>query len=251
MSYRRGRLIALRSGEPAENMALDQALHESVDSAEVPVLRLYSWSQPTLSLGYFQKIDSRHGHAESAGLVCVRRSTGGGAIVHHHELTYSLAVPIDRTIAGPRLDLYQQSHLAMVASLAEFGVSAMPFRLCDRELRPAAECPFLCFQRRTDEDLIVSGYKVLGSAQRKMRHAVLQHGSLLIQASRWAPQLPGITDLTSRPIPLQRFAECFTEAMGKALSIDWIQDEISPIEQAREAEIRTQKFASDGWLFRR
>jgi len=251
MSDRQGRLIALHSGHPAENMAIDQALLESVGVSDRPVLRLYTWSEPTLSIGYFQSIADRRVHDESKGLVCVRRSTGGGAIVHHHELTYSIAVPMDASLAGPRLDLYQRTHLAFVQSLSEFGVRAVPFRSTDRKQPSAAKNRFLCFQRRTDEDLIVSGYKVLGSAQRKTRHAVLQHGSLLLRASRWAPQLPGVCDLGSRSIPIGQFSERWTAALADLLSIEWSKDEISQAEGLRVTEITTQRFSSRDWLYRR
>lgn len=173
-------------------MAIDQALLESVEADRRATLRLYVWSEPTLSIGYFQKLSDRVGHDESAGLACVRRATGGGAILHHHELTYSVVIPVERQ-TGPRMDLYQQTHLAVINVLSEYGIGAIPFRLAgsnrgplrDSEKKDSSVEPFLCFQRRSDEDLIVGGYKVLGSAQRKSRHAVLQHGSLLIRASKW------------------------------------------------------------------
>ena len=111
--------------------------------------------------------------------------------------------------------------------------------------------PFLCFQRRTDEDLIVSGYKVLGSAQRKTRHAVLQHGSLLVRASELAPQLPGIVDLTSRSLAIESFAAGFVEELGKAISIDWTVGELESDECSRAEEIESEKFGSPQWLQRR
>jgi lipoate-protein ligase A len=252
MSKTEGRLIPLNAGGSAENMAIDQALLESVDDAGQPVLRLYTWSQPTLSLGYFQRIDARRDHAESSELVCVRRSTGGGAIVHHHELTYSVVVPSGGWLAGPPVELYQQTHAAVAAALSEFNVRAVPFRVLGRETTPSlSEHPFLCFQRCAEEDLVVSGYKVLGSAQRKSRHAVLQHGSLLLGTSPWAPQLPGVHELTSQSVPLRQLAECFAAVLGNVLSIQWRGDEIARGERLRADEIVVQKFASDRWLLRR
>lgn len=248
---RPGRLIPLHAGAAAENMAIDQALQESVEADGVPVLRLYTWSRPTLSLGYFQPLADRDGHRESHSLDCVRRSTGGGAIVHDRELTYSLAVPIDPVQAGPRLDLYQQTHGAIIAALAGFGLRAAPFRDDPSPSPAAGGNPFLCFQRRTDEDLIVSGYKVLGSAQRKARRAMLQHGSLLLSASRWAPQLPGLSELGGRVIPLDSLAQAVAETIGQAFEIDWTVGEISASERTRAGEIETAKFAADRWLRRR
>ena len=248
---RPGRLIPLHAGAAAENMSIDQALQESVEADGVPVLRLYTWSHPTLSLGYFQKLADRDGHAESHSLDCVRRSTGGGAIVHDCELTYSLAVPIDPAQAGPRLDLYQQTHAAITEALAGFGLRAAPFRDDPSPSPTAGKAPFLCFQRRTDEDLIVSGYKVLGSAQRKSRRAMLQHGSLLLSASRWAPQLPGLSELGGRPIPLAPLAQAVSETIGQALQIDWTAGEISAHERIRAGDIEAEKFAANRWLCRR
>lgn len=252
MSRAEGRLIPIHVGDPAGNMAIDQALLEAVDEAGQAMLRFYTWSRPTLSLGYFQQLGAREDHAESANLVCVRRSTGGGAIVHHHELTYSVAIPLTASSAGPRIDLYQQTHLAVAAALLEFGVRAVPFRSLDRETTHwTSQHPFLCFQRCSDEDLMVSGYKVLGSAQRKSRRAVLQHGSLLLATSKWAPQLPGVRDLTSRSIPPGQLAECIANRIGDLLSIRWSADELSRAERVRADEITTQRFASDHWLQRR
>jgi lipoate-protein ligase A len=172
--------------------------------------------------------------------------------VHHHELTYSVVVPSGGRYAGPRIELYQQTHTAVAAALSDFNVRAVPFRLLGRETAPTGtRHPFLCFQRCSEEDLVVSGYKVLGSAQRRSRHAVLQHGSLLLGTSPWAPQLPGVHDLTSRSVPLRQLADCLAAVLGDVLSIQWSTAEISQGERSRADEIIVQKFASDRWLLRR
>jgi lipoate-protein ligase A len=231
-------------------MAIDQALLESVDPGTGPVLRLYTWSRPTLSLGYFQSLADRQAHRESVTLECVRRATGGGAIVHDRELTYSLAVPLQGSATGPRLDLYRQTHLAFIEALRSYGVRTRPFGATEVRSRSAAPA-FLCFQRREQEDLILSGYKVLGSAQRKTRSAVLQHGSLLLRASPWAPQLPGIHELTSQPIPPDELAERFAQRLTDLLSIRWIAGQLSASEHRRAAVIEADKFAADRWRQRR
>ena len=74
-------------------MAVDEALLETAASLGVPTLRFYQWQEPTMSLGYFQEYADRLRHAASAGCPTVRRASGGGAIMHDRELTYSLAVP--------------------------------------------------------------------------------------------------------------------------------------------------------------
>ncbi|MGI9470990.1 MAG: lipoate--protein ligase family protein [Rubripirellula sp.] len=245
-----GRLIALTAHGPAENMSIDQALLESTGRSGIPALRFYRWSQPALSLGYFQRLDDRVLHPDSESLACVRRATGGGAIVHHHELTYSVAMPVGKAEAGPRLELYRQIHQAIIDVLADLGVRAVPFRLTGVESPPISDRKFLCFQRRTDEDLVVSGYKVLGSAQRKTRDAVLQHGSLLLQASRFAPQLPGVIDLGARPIAAEQVANGLVNRLGTRLGLTWRDDELSEEEQERASKIRSERFAAQVWMAR-
>ncbi len=194
-------------------MAVDQAILESVEASLIPTLRFYGWLEPTLSLGYFQAYQSRFGHAASSACACVRRATGGGAILHDHELTYSLVMPMAVSATQARQRLYRDVHLAVVRSLADFGVRATPYRLDGRP--DGQESAFLCFQRRTDEDLIVSGYKIVGSAQRRSRGAVLQHGSVLLRASRYAPELPGVFELTSQQIDAMTLVGVVTGHLGR------------------------------------
>ena len=89
-----GRLISLATAGAAENMAIDQSILDSVSRTGIPVLRFYQWAEPTLSLGYFQGLSARAAHVQSNSIGCVRRTTGGGAIVHDQELTYSITIPV-------------------------------------------------------------------------------------------------------------------------------------------------------------
>jgi lipoate-protein ligase A len=193
-------------------MAIDEALlHEAIERERdqaFATLRWYLWQQPTLSLGYFQSIDDRNQHAASASLPVVRRSSGGGAIVHHCELTYCW---VERTRqASDAASRYDFFHQAVVDYLAQGGVDG---RRVGKSMLFQGGNPFLCFQRRAPEDITVAGYKVLGSAQRRHQGVLLQHGSLLLAASPFAPQLPGLTELSGR---------------------DWWSDGLRPMEIALE-----------------
>ena len=251
MSQSVGRLLNLADGDSAENMAIDQTLLESVDAGGRPALRLYGWKDATLSLGYFQRHADRSTHAESQSLPCVRRATGGGAIVHDRELTYSLVLPLDGRQSGPRHQIYRDTHNAMLATLRDLGVTAEPYRTLETTRCVHAEDCFLCFQRRTDEDLIVSGYKVVGSAQRTMRRAVLQHGSILLCASPFAPQLPGIGDLIARPVSAEDVGAKLVSHLVETWGFRWERSELSEDESARAHAIESEKFANDRWLHRR
>ena len=247
-----GRLIPLVTADAAENMAIDQSILDSVSISGVPVLRFYQWSEATLSMGYFQRFRTRSEHAASFPIRCVRRATGGGAIVHDQELTYSICLPVEPGKAWGRDTLYQQTHQAIADALACFGVHAVPFRLSGACIRTKEEnSRFLCFQRRTEEDLVVSGYKVLGSAQRKTRTAVLQHGSLLIHASRYAPELPGIGELQSFSIPVQQLIEKIVINLSAGLNLDWNEGELTDHEKQMASKISQERFTNAAWTMRR
>jgi lipoate-protein ligase A len=176
---------------PAQ-MALDGAILEAVSEApDAAVLRTYAWSPATLSLGYFQPAAPIDGDSRFARVPMVRRTTGGGAIWHDRELTYSLVLPRSHPASARPQALYEAVHGALVAALAAEGIPARR-----RGPQPAgAVRPFLCFTDRDPDDIVVGSAKVVGSAQRRRPGAVLQHGSLLLGASPVTPELPGIAEL--------------------------------------------------------
>lgn len=169
-------------------MARDEALLNRVgDGSSAPTLRLYQWDPPTISLGYFQPYAAFEALPPPAGeLAVVRRLTGGGAILHDQELTYSLLLPADHRLLsdGPN-QLYVVVHDAVIASLQSMGVRGEQCGESD-ESTPVRG-PFFCFARRHRYDVLVDGRKILGSAQRRTRSAVLQHGSIVL-ANRFEQQ---------------------------------------------------------------
>jgi lipoate-protein ligase A len=256
-----GRLLFHRGGSAGWNMAVDQSILESVGQSAVSriepaaTLRFYTWQTPTLSLGYFQSSDDSSPRFDN--LAHVRRSTGGGAILHHHELTYSLSVATQPGEHGARNDLYRCVHDAVISELSRLSVTARPYRLSAGAVKALNKRPassgdeFLCFQRRTDEDLIVSGYKVLGSAQRRAKGALLQHGSLLLRSSEFAAELPGIFDLTSKSLDAQSLASRIAATIGELIGVTFCPGELTKHENSRADEILTDRFESSSWWSRR
>ena len=174
------------------NMAVDEALLELGQ----PVLRFYRWNEPTVSLGYFQRYDDRNGHESSRHCPLVRRRSGGGAIIHDRELTYSLVLPHDFPLAVKRLELYEAIHRSFIAVLKHFGVAA-EFSGIER----GGTNVFLCFQRLSPGDVVIRDgprvLKILGSAQyRNKAGSILQHGSLLLDRSDAASELDGIRQIS-------------------------------------------------------
>ena len=175
-----------RSG--AGNMAADAAALDAAAAGGPPSVRWYRWSEPTLSLGHFQKAVPPDA---PAGLPVVRRLSGGGAIVHDRDWTYCVCVPADHPLARPPDRLYRAVHGAVIEALAAAGVTAM----LRGDGRAGRDDTFLCFARQDPRDVLVRGGKVLGSAQRRRRGAVMQHGSLLLAASGHVPHLAGLREL--------------------------------------------------------
>ncbi len=176
--------IRILSDEPEAgpvNMGRDEALLFGVgEGSSPPTLRLYQWREPTISLGYFQHFaDYEALPPPAGGLPVVRRLTGGGAILHDLELTYSLAIPAGHSLLanGPNR-LYELAHDAVIAALGGAGMSTQRCGISDDS--GAARGPFFCFERRHCYDVLLGVAKIAGSAQRRTRQAVLQHGSIIL-----------------------------------------------------------------------
>jgi lipoate-protein ligase A len=235
------------------NMAVDEALLASAAESGIATLRFYTWSQPTLSLGYFQAAAERATHAASQTCPLVRRASGGGAIVHDQELTYSIALPL-RDARGPEArQLYNLCHASLVQTLAELGASAMIYRgdaaaACDAA--SAAE-PFLCFQRRSCGDILCGPAKIVGSAQRRRRAAVLQHGSVLLRQSPCAPELPGIDELTGKQFDPAAVASRWQSRLLAALPAQAAPGELSPREREQARILEIDRFQGSGFTRRR
>ena len=173
------------------NMAVDETLLESALNSAVCTVRIYRWREATLSLGYFQDAFEKEGLPAVSILPCVRRLSGGGAIVHHHELTYSLAVPTGHLLVTEPRQLYGAIHKQIIQWLEKANVAA-ELRGNESSVGSEGNKSFLCFSRGDAQDIMCEGKKILGSAQRRRKGAVLQHGSLVLQTSPFAPHIPEI-----------------------------------------------------------
>jgi lipoate-protein ligase A len=235
-------------GDGAWNMAVDETLLEAAANGGQCSLRFYQWAVPTLSLGYFQAYADRQRHASSRNCAAVRRTSGGGAILHDHELTYSLAVPDGHPLAANRLGTYRVVHEAIIRTLAKWGVEARLFEKPIAHPKPPVRPePFLCFERRAAGDVVVGGEKIAGSAQRRCRGAVLQHGSVLLAKSAAAPELNGLKELTAKPILVEEFLQAWLEQLSETLAIHWRHGELSEEQRCRAERLAVEKYASAAW----
>lgn len=242
------RLIIDPPADGAWNMAADEYLLRTAQPCSQPTLRLYQWSVPTLSLGYFQPYADRQQHAASAACPAVRRASGGGAIVHDREWTYSLCVPISNRWSSAASDLYAIIHQTLIDLLAHCGI---PTEMSDQQTTAGHSAPFLCFQRRAIGDLLCQGHKVAGSAQRRYQGALLQHGSVLFQRSSATPELPGISDLHQLPLEGDRIILPWPPRIARRLGWELYEQNWSDHERITIEAGEAKKFKSEVWLRRR
>ncbi|MBZ0253652.1 MAG: lipoate--protein ligase family protein, partial [Candidatus Methylomirabilis sp.] len=180
------RLIESPPASGAENMALDEALLESVIAGEgPPTLRFYAWTPATLSIGFNQGEALATGRRlEEVPVPVVRRITGGRAILHDDELTYSVVCREDDALFGGSVwETYLKLSRFLVEGLREIGVDA---RVAGGAApashdygRPSEGSPS-CFSTPTPHEIAVGEAKIAASAQRRVRGALLQHGSVLL-----------------------------------------------------------------------
>lgn len=179
----------------------------------------------------------------------VRRSTGGGAILHDHDLTYSLSVPETNRWSAANERLYFMMHQIAVELLAERGVESSLFEGDPAQFDREA---FLCFQRRSPGDLVLKGMKIGGSAQRRKKNALLQHGSLLLQKSDKATELAGIEDLSNFPgINIADITQSWINKLSKTMGVNLSLEELTDLEIATVFDISKEFYATDAWNLRR
>ncbi len=231
-------------------MAVDEALVDSCRrGARGPTLRLYGWDRPAISLGYFQRPETvvYLDRCLDAGVPVVRRTTGGRAVYHHHEVTYSLVAPVPHpcfpsTIRGT----YEVVARALEFALAGLGVHVRRRERDPERPRHGAGSP-LCFDATSRNEITLDGKKVVGSAQRRWTTAFLQHGSILLrhdpsEYARWFPGAWGdpdsITGLCASRRDLTREAVCraLVASWETAFGVELVPGRLSVDEAAVVAE---------------
>jgi len=236
------RLLPLESCDGPANMAADEVMLEAA-AAGIASFRFYTWRVPTLSLGYFQPEAVRHTDFRLQTLPYVRRPSGGATLVHDQELTYALALPADARWQPRGQSWICRMHTIIAAALSAIDITAKPVTF--GKAKKFGDT--LCFLHHTAGDLIVEGHKIVGSAQRKQRGALLQHGAILLAQSASTPNLPGIHELCVRTIiasdlSCNILADLERETAWKFSREEWTDNEI-----ARIAELVQQKYAQDWW----
>ncbi|HEY0036619.1 MAG TPA: lipoate--protein ligase family protein [Longimicrobium sp.] len=254
------RLLDTPPAPGAWNMALDEALAESVAEGGAPVLRFYRWSPACLSLGRNQPAAGLYDVAalRARGWDVVRRPTGGRAVLHHRELTYSAALP-DRLLGSPR-EAYTAMNRALVAGLRALGVDAAVQGDTGRRAPAPSLAP--CFAEPVAGEVMAAGRKLVGSAQRRIGGVLLQHGSLplhdvlgevaaLLARSVAEEDRPAaLAPLLGREPSWDELVRALAAGWGTALEAELCGDAPDGRETARAAVLR-EHYASAAWTWHR
>ncbi len=244
MTSQQVRLFPYLVAECSWQMAADEVLLENAVEGEA-ALRFYAWSEATVSLGYFQSAAECQAYPGLGDRPLVRRATGGETLVHDREVTYALTLP-----AGPPWHKRGESwprrmHTILAQALATLGVKA---HLCQQEARKGR---VLCFLHHTPDDLLIGQHKVAGSAQRKLRGAVLQHGGILLQQSPHTPELPGISELSGVAVTAELLMPAILAELTRALGWRFIAREWTDAEKERIQKLIASRYGTVGWNWKR
>lgn len=252
------------------NMAVDDALLDALVAGEGrPTLRLYGWHPAAVSLGYFQPLDEGISLTEIAarGFGLVRRPSGGRAILHKDEITYSVTVPEEQVESGQSvMGSYRSISRGIEAGLALLGLGA---ELADRKDQPrmkAEGLPTVCFAKAARCDMTFEGRKIVGSAQTRRRGVIMQHGSVPIHidpAEHLAVMPGGGTDETSqrklreaacgvadalgRPVSYEEIGQALAEGFARRLGLILEPGELSDWERRRADELYATRYTTEAW----
>jgi len=259
------RLLDTGAGDCYRNMAVDEAiLADYIDNNTIPTLRIYSWYPQAFSLGYFQdpfqELDLKRCKQENISFV--RRRTGGGVIFHKSELTYSLVCAQDEIDSA---GIYAKEIFRVVSSFlinvyralgldAEFALDKTP---CKRE-------GWFCFSSRERYDILISGKKIGGNAQRRNRDIIFQHGSIPLspcidEAKKFLKQGPSVDksgicslyEALGREIGYGEFKDVIMSSFSNTFSVKLLAGELNYREEESIRRLERDKYRTPAWnLFR-
>ena len=259
-----GRLLRMGASAGPTNMGVDEAL--ATLCRDGATLRFYAWETPTLSIGYSQRINDIDSAACRKSTVhLVRRPTGGRAVLHQQDLTYSLILPLRPPWTKISIiESYRQINVSILRGLETLGLKV---RLGRRPRQVNGALSPFCFTAISHYEVLVGRKKVIGSAQRRFPTALLQQGSILLDFDP-----AGILDLL-RPAERAAAAGAFEtvgslrEALGwlpnrlevetavrngfaEEMGIEFVDGELRPEEFRLSVELAATRYASEDWTFR-
>ncbi|HJS21004.1 MAG TPA: lipoate--protein ligase family protein [Anaerolineales bacterium] len=269
------RLLIIHPARGAWNMALDEAILEHAQAGHgdsLPTLRLYAWEPACLSLGHAQPFtDVDLARLRERGWEVVRRATGGRAILHTDEITYSVIAPTDEPrLAGTVLESYNRLAQALLLAVKELQLPVEMKELAGRNENVNTANP-VCFEVPSTYEITVDGKKLIGSAQARKKEGVLQHGSLPLSgdlaricqvlvfedesarenaAKRLLERASTVESALGRRVSWETAAQAFIHAFEAQLGLSLKRGELSESESKRTDELVKEKYDHPSWTER-
>ena len=265
------RLLVTAPARGAWNMAVDEAILEHIGSHDsLPTLRVYAWEPACLSLGHAQPFsDVDIDRLTARGWEVVRRPTGGRAILHTDELTYSVIAPNDEpNVAGTVLESYNRLAQALLVAVKNL---KLPVEMKEGKTNGNSTPNPICFEVPSTYEITVNGKKLIGSAQARKKEGVLQHGSLpltgdlarICQAlvfenesareeasQRLLARAATVESALGRAVSWEDAAQAFIYAFGMQLGLSLKRGELSESETKRADELVKEKYGHRTWTER-
>jgi lipoate-protein ligase A len=271
------RLVHTPPADGPANMAIDEAILLAVaQGGAQPTLRFFSWAPPCLSLGYAQPAaEADAARLRRLGFDLVRRPTGGRAILHTDELTYSVIAPMDEPrVHGGVIESYQQLSAGLMRGLTHLGLAARADKEYAAGSSSAPKGP-VCFEVPSNYEITVGGpeqpRKLLGSAQVRKQGVVLQHGTLPLAGdlgrisevlafesdaerarvqARVRQRAATAAEVLGREVTWDEAAAALARGFAEALNLQWVAAGLSASEQALARRLRAEKYAESAWNHR-
>jgi lipoate-protein ligase A len=264
------RLIIDDALDSFKNMAIDEAIARAVsENLSLPTLRFYRWKPSTLSLGYFQKYEKE---VNSDGLIkwnlgIVRRITGGKAVLHDDEVTYSFCIPASSPFFKEDvISSYKIVAQALAAGLKNMNIDAQINKLNGNgDLKPSS----VCFETPSIYEITVNGKKIIGSAQKRFQNGFLQHGSIpltfnvdklfdcfkfpsdevkLKMKGLFKSKATAIFDEIDQKLTTDQIIDFFVSGFEKTLNIEFIKSSLTEYEIDLVEKELYKKYSSTDWL---
>ncbi|MFD3447767.1 biotin/lipoate A/B protein ligase family protein [Microbacteriaceae bacterium 4G12] len=263
---------------PAYNMALDECLLNWQSEKKIPpVIRFYEWEVPTLSIGYFQRVEKEINMDEvkAREFGFVRRPTGGRSVLHDQELTYSVIVSEDHPDMPKTVtEAYRVISQGLLEGFKSLGLDAyfaVPKTEKEREdLKNPRSA--VCFDAPSWYEIVVEGRKIAGSAQTRQKGVILQHGSIPLEIeldtlydlflfpnervkermkSMFSSKAVAINELTDRTFTIDQLIEAFKIGFEQGLHIELIPYELTSEQRAEVEKVAREKYESDEWNYKK
>lgn len=255
------RFIDTGANDAFMNMAIDEAI---LHYCKVPVLRVYGWNPKAISVGYNQDMQEINlQNCKNNGINVVRRITGGKAVFHDKEITYSFILPESLGLLPKEInESYRSIANALVSALKKFNVEVEIKKV------PERVATSICFNSSNWYELLVNGKKISGSAQRRMSGKILQHGSILMDfdyeknlilfnsdnlidnSDNLKKRITSIKNILKKEIDYKEFADALRYGFQKNFGFDLIDDSLSEEEMKLAEKLRKEKYLTEEWNYK-